>query len=108
MSDSHKWLAAFVQQQSSNTVAGRNGQSAADLNSELRYSMSLSIGAKAGVMKTPDGGKELLEKRDGFHLAVAGCNTVKKNGDALEGHGVKLSGYPAYFSVVRKDSRQDC
>lgn len=56
---------------------------------------------KFGVLKTLDAGIELLEKHNDLRQALVDYDTVKKQGDVL-------LGYPAYFSVVSRDSREEC
>lgn len=63
---------------------------------------------KGGVMKTPDAGKEMLERHADLRLAVVDYKTTKKKGDKLLGPRAKVFSYLAYFSVVSRRSREDC
>ncbi|SMQ53148.1 unnamed protein product [Zymoseptoria tritici ST99CH_3D7] len=63
---------------------------------------------RAGVMKTPDAGKEMLENHADLRMAVVDYKTHKKAGDQLYGPEAALFTYLAYFSVVSKKSREEC
>lgn len=63
---------------------------------------------KSGVMKTPDAGKEMLERHEDLRLAVLDYKTVKEKGDKLLGPRAKVFSYLAYFSVASRKSREDC
>jgi biotin carboxylase len=63
---------------------------------------------KAGVMKTPDAGKEMLERHADLRLAVVDYKTTKKKGDKLLGPRANVFSYLAYFSVASRRSREDC
>ncbi|EED17634.1 oligopeptide transporter, putative [Talaromyces stipitatus ATCC 10500] len=63
---------------------------------------------KIGVMKTPDAGKETLERHADLHQAVVDYRTAKKKGDKLLGPRANIFSYLAYFSVMSRKSREDC
>ncbi|KJK68209.1 ATP-grasp domain protein [Aspergillus parasiticus SU-1] len=63
---------------------------------------------KSGVMKSPDAGKEMLERHEDLRLAVVDYKTMKKKGDKLLGPKAKVFSYLAYFSVASRRSREDC
>ncbi|KAE8408576.1 hypothetical protein BDV37DRAFT_296032 [Aspergillus pseudonomiae] len=63
---------------------------------------------KSGVMKSPDAGKEMLERYEDLRLAVVDYKTMKKKGDKLLGPKAKVFSYLAYFSVASRRSREDC
>lgn len=63
---------------------------------------------KPGVMKTPDAGKEMLERHADLRRAVVDYKTTKKKGDVLLGPRANVFSYLAYFSVMSRRSREDC
>lgn len=63
---------------------------------------------KPGVMKTEDSGKLLLDTYPDIRAAVADYKTHRKKGERLYGPTATLFSYLAYFSVVSRESREDC
>jgi biotin carboxylase len=63
---------------------------------------------KTGVMKTPDAGKEMLERHPDLRFAVADYKTHRRKGDKLYGPHAALFTYLAYFLVVSRESRTGC